>query len=160
MSAAATSRGASSKLFETLIPIPITSRSGAAGLVSIRIPHTFRPWIRTSFGHFKRGRSAGDHRAIASATAPPTATDSRGHKAGSIFQERGSTISLDKVLADIRARDLRDTGRNAAPLAMAADAGVLDTSFLSIEAAVIRAIELVERQLALKAAATRGSSLP
>jgi cytidylate kinase len=76
------------------------------------------------------------------------------------LKERGSTISLDKVLADIRARDLRDTGRNAAPLVMAADAGILDTSFLSIEAAVIRAIELVERQLALKAAATRGASLP
>ena len=71
------------------------------------------------------------------------------------LKERGSTISLDKVLADIRARDLRDTGRNAAPLVMATDAGVLDTSFLSIEAAVIRAIELVERQLALKAAAER-----
>ena len=71
------------------------------------------------------------------------------------LKENGSTISLDKVLADIRSRDLRDTGRNAAPLVMAADAGVLDTSFLSIEAAVIRAIELVERQLALRAHATR-----
>jgi len=69
------------------------------------------------------------------------------------LKERGSTISLDKVLADIRARDLRDTGRNAAPLVMAADAGILDTSFLSIEAAVIRAIELVERQLRLKSSA-------
>ncbi|MEO5938288.1 MAG: d(CMP) kinase [Sphingomonas sp.] len=76
------------------------------------------------------------------------------------LKERGSTISLDKVLADIRARDLRDTGRNAAPLVMAADAGILDTSFLSIESAVIRAIELVERQLALKAAAARDASLP
>ena len=69
------------------------------------------------------------------------------------LKERGSTISLDKVLADIRARDLRDTGRNAAPLVMAADAGILDTSFLSIESAVKRAIELVERQLSLKASA-------
>lgn len=67
------------------------------------------------------------------------------------LKARGSTISLDRVLADIRARDLRDTGRNAAPLVMAADAGILDTSFLSIEAAVRRAIELVERQRALKA---------
>jgi len=71
------------------------------------------------------------------------------------LKERGSTLSLDKVLADIRARDLRDTGRNAAPLVMAADAGILDTSFLSIEAAIIRAIELVERQLALKANVAR-----
>ncbi len=63
----------------------------------------------------------------------------------------GSTISLDKVLADIRARDLRDTGRDAAPLVMAPDAGILDTSFLSIESAVRRAIELVDRQVRLKA---------
>ncbi len=68
------------------------------------------------------------------------------------LKERGSTLSLDRVLADIRARDQRDMGRDAAPLIAAPDAGILDTSFLSIEAAVKRAIELVERQLALKAA--------
>ncbi|MEO5866363.1 MAG: (d)CMP kinase [Sphingomonas sp.] len=67
------------------------------------------------------------------------------------LREGGSTISLDRVLADIRARDLRDTGRNAAPLIMAEDAALLDTSFLSIEAAVKRAIELVDRQVKLKA---------
>ncbi len=71
------------------------------------------------------------------------------------LRDRGSTISLDKVLADIRARDLRDTGRDAAPLVMASDAAMLDTSFLSIEAAVQRAIELVERQRRLKAEAGR-----
>src|SRR5690242_21658594 len=62
------------------------------------------------------------------------------------LKERGSTLSFDKVLADIRVRDQRDMGRDAAPLVMAVDAGILDTSFLSIEAAVKRAIELVERQ--------------
>lgn len=71
------------------------------------------------------------------------------------LKERGSTISLDRVLAEIRARDQRDMGRDAAPLVMAADAGLLDTSFLSIEAAVRRAIELVDRQLILKASAAR-----
>lgn len=71
------------------------------------------------------------------------------------LKERGSTLSFDKVLADIRVRDQRDMGRDAAPLVMAVDAGILDTSFLSIEAAVKRAIELVERQVQLKAAARR-----
>ncbi len=66
------------------------------------------------------------------------------------LRERGSTVSLDRVLADIRARDLRDSSRDAAPLVAAPDAGILDTSFLSIEAAVNRAIELVERQVSLK----------
>lgn len=61
------------------------------------------------------------------------------------LKANGSTISLDKVLADIRVRDLRDTGRNAAPLVMASDAALLDTSFLSIEASVQRAVTLVER---------------
>jgi cytidylate kinase len=57
---------------------------------------------------------------------------------------RGSTLSKDRVLADIRARDARDSSRSTAPLAMAADAALLDTSFLSIEASVQRAIALVE----------------
>ena len=46
---------------------------------------------------------------------------------------------------------MRDSTRSAAPLVAAPDAALLDTSFLSIEASVQRAIELVERQLALKA---------
>lgn len=59
----------------------------------------------------------------------------------------GSPVSLDKVLADIRARDLRDSQRSAAPLVLANDAALLDTSFLSIDNAVQRAIELVEERL-------------
>jgi len=58
----------------------------------------------------------------------------------------GSTLSFDRVLADIRARDARDEGRSAAPLVQAADAAPLDTSSLSIEASVRRAIEIVEGQ--------------
>ena len=56
----------------------------------------------------------------------------------------GSTLSYDKVLADIRARDARDMGRDAAPLVRASDAALLDTSFLSIEASVQKAIALVQ----------------
>lgn len=58
----------------------------------------------------------------------------------------GSGVTYDRVLADIRARDERDSGRATAPLTMAADAAPLDTSFLSIEAAVERAIAIVEGQ--------------
>jgi CMP/dCMP kinase len=67
------------------------------------------------------------------------------------LQAHGSTLSFDKVLADIRARDARDAGRRVAPLLMAPDAMPLDTSFLSIEAAVQRAIGLVEARLKAKA---------
>ena len=63
------------------------------------------------------------------------------------LQAHGSTLSYDKVLADIRARDARDSGRKTAPLVQAADAAVLDTSFLSIEASVEKAIALVEARV-------------
>lgn len=52
--------------------------------------------------------------------------------------------AFETVLADIRRRDARDAGRDAAPLVQAADAALLDTSDLAIDEAVARAIALVE----------------
>ncbi|NWM54745.1 cytidylate kinase, partial [Escherichia coli] len=60
------------------------------------------------------------------------------------LRKHGVLTSLDKVLADIRARDERDSKRTEAPMAQARDAALLDTSFLSIDAAVQRAIAIVE----------------
>ncbi|MEY4305219.1 MAG: hypothetical protein RIT52_1394, partial [Pseudomonadota bacterium] len=51
------------------------------------------------------------------------------------------------ILADIRARDARDSSRSAAPLRQAEDADLLDTSDLTIAAAVQRAIALVEARI-------------
>jgi cytidylate kinase len=56
----------------------------------------------------------------------------------------GLSIHYDAVLNDIRARDERDSARAAAPLRMADDAVLLDTSTLSIDAAIAAAIALVE----------------
>lgn len=81
--------------------------------------------------------------------ATPTIRAQRRHAE---LKKNGATVSLDKVLSDIRSRDDRDTKRSEAPLIAAADAAVLDTSFLSIDAAIQKAIELVERQRAAKAA--------
>lgn len=66
------------------------------------------------------------------------------------LKARGSTLTYDRVLADIRARDQRDASRASAPMTQAADAAVLDTSFLSIDAAVQKAITLVDAQMARK----------
>lgn len=66
------------------------------------------------------------------------------------LRARGQEVSIDKVLADIRARDLRDSQRATAPLVIANDAALLDTSFLSIEASVQRAITLVEERVRSK----------
>jgi cytidylate kinase len=60
---------------------------------------------------------------------------------------RGVSPGLEAVLADILARDARDSGRDAAPLRRADDADLLDTSDLDIEQAVQRAIALVETRL-------------
>lgn len=62
-------------------------------------------------------------------------------------QRRGLTADLDAIVADIEARDRRDMDRSAAPLRQAEGADLLDTSDLTIEAAVQRAIALVDAQL-------------
>ena len=64
------------------------------------------------------------------------------------LKRAGSTLTYDRVLADIRARDTRDSARSIAPLVQAPDAVLLDTSFLSIEAAVQKAIALVDAKAA------------
>jgi cytidylate kinase len=58
---------------------------------------------------------------------------------------QGEEVPFDAVLADIRLRDERDAGRAAAPLTQAADAHLLDTSEMPIEAAFREALALVER---------------
>jgi cytidylate kinase len=60
---------------------------------------------------------------------------------------RGEDISYDEVLADIRRRDERDSGRAVAPLVPPADAHLLDTTELGIEAAFQAALDLVESVL-------------
>jgi cytidylate kinase len=57
---------------------------------------------------------------------------------------QGETVSLDEVLADIRQRDARDSGRAAAPLIQAADAVLLDTSQMTIDQAADAARRIVE----------------
>jgi cytidylate kinase len=54
---------------------------------------------------------------------------------------------LGPVLADLRARDARDAGREAAPMAQAPDALLLDTTDLSIDAAVAAATAFVRGRL-------------
>ena len=61
---------------------------------------------------------------------------------------RGKSSHVDDVLIDIRARDERDAGRDAAPLAQASDAMLLDTSDMDADAAVAAAIRMVAAKLA------------
>ena len=59
----------------------------------------------------------------------------------------GLVVDRDHVLIDIRARDERDSARSAAPLRMAEDAHLLDTSEMDVEQAVAAALAIVERAL-------------
>ncbi len=59
--------------------------------------------------------------------------------------EAGHDIDEKQVLADVRARDARDSSRNDAPMRAAEDAVVLDTSEMSIEVALSAATEVVGR---------------
>ena len=59
---------------------------------------------------------------------------------------RGVDVTFDAVLADVHARDARDTGRADAPLLRAADALLLDNSDMDKNAALAAAIAFVEER--------------
>jgi len=59
----------------------------------------------------------------------------------------GMNVNFADILADIEARDIRDSTRADAPLKPADDAILLDTGDLTIGAAVQAAIALVEAKL-------------
>ncbi len=73
-------------------------------------------------------------------TATPEARARRRHL-------EDTTRDHDAMLAEILARDKRDASRAEAPLRQAEDADLLDTSDLTIGAAVQRAIALVEARI-------------
>ncbi len=60
------------------------------------------------------------------------------------MEKRGERADFDAILADIRARDDRDTNRPISPLKQASDAHLLDTTHLDIDAAIRAAIDIVE----------------
>ncbi len=58
----------------------------------------------------------------------------------------GKVITLDEVLADVKARDDRDMNRAESPLRPADDAVLIDTSDLSIEQALATALAVIEER--------------
>ncbi|MGD9863312.1 MAG: d(CMP) kinase [Pseudodonghicola sp.] len=72
----------------------------------------------------------------------------RAHRRYLELRARGDDTSEDAVLADVQARDERDSARATAPLRAAEDAVRIDTSHLDIEAAVEAAVRVVEAERA------------
>jgi len=83
-------------------------------------------------------------------TASPEA---RARRRTAELRAGGGTVNEADILADIRRRDERDTGRTTAPLKSAPDAHLLDTTHLDIDAAFRAAVDIVE---AARAGRSRG----
>jgi cytidylate kinase len=66
-------------------------------------------------------------------TASPEERAMRRHKQ---LIEKGISSTIESLLLDIRERDARDAGRAVAPLAPGPDAVILDTTGMTIEAAI------------------------
>jgi cytidylate kinase len=74
--------------------------------------------------------------------------DERARRRHAELTAAGLPVHLEDILIDLRARDERDAGRDAAPLLMADDAMLLDTSAMNPDEALTEAIRLVETRLA------------
>lgn len=64
------------------------------------------------------------------------------------LSEAGADVTFEGVLEDVKARDKRDAERETSPMKQADDAVLIDTSDLSIDEAVARAVAVVEARRA------------
>ena len=117
------------------------------------------PEVRAALIDFQRAfaRRAGgavlDGRDIGTVICPEaevklfvTASDEvRAHRRFLELAARGDDVTEAGVLADLRARDARDSARETAPLRAAEDAIVLDTSAMTIDEAVTAAVAVIDR---------------
>ena len=119
------------------------------------------PGVRAALLDFQRkfaGRRGGavlDGRDIGTVICPDadvklfvTASDAvRARRRHAELNAAGSGLTLDQVMADLKSRDERDAARDTAPMVMAEDAHLLDTTELSIDAAVAEAAALIEKKM-------------
>lgn len=144
---------------ESLLAEP-TLRTEAVGSLASRV--SVHPSVRAALVSRQRdfatqeGGAILDGRDIATVIAPDAdakifVTASVPVRAERRFADaiaHGGHPDLATLIADIEARDTRDMSRDHAPLRQADGADLLDTSNLTIDAAVRQAIALVDAQLA------------
>jgi cytidylate kinase len=131
-------------------------RTRAAGEAASRVAVHAR--VREALMEFQRtfaGQEGGavlDGRDIGTVIAPDApaklfvtaSPEVRAERRWKQLKAQGESATLDEVLADIRRRDARDGGRDAAPMKPAPDAILLDTSEMSISQAADAARRIVE----------------
>jgi cytidylate kinase len=134
-------------------------RSEAAGGIASRI--SAYPMVRSALVDRQRsfasqpGGAVLDGRDIGTVIAPEadaklfvTATpEVRARRRHQELERLGVTSHYEDVMIDIQARDERDRTRAAAPLVKADDAYLLDTSELTVDAAIAEAIAAVESKI-------------
>jgi cytidylate kinase len=124
----------------------IASRISTYPLVRDALLERQRRFAGQSGGAVLDGRDIGtiiapEARAKLFVTARP---EVRAQRRYAELKARGLDVHYADVLADIHARDERDIGRAAAPLVMAPDAVLLDTSDMRVGEAIEAAIAAVE----------------
>lgn len=128
-------------------------RSSLAGRAASRVAAL--PEVRAALLDFQKrfarreGGAVLDGRDIGTVICPQAeaklfVTASANVRAARRLAELGEAKTHEMILAEIRARDEQDANRSDAPLRQADDAHLLDTTDLSIDAAVAQAIEYVE----------------
>jgi CMP/dCMP kinase len=129
-------------------------RSGEAGQAASRV--AVIPEVRAALVEFQRrfaradGGAVLDGRDIGTVICPAAevklyVTASAEVRAHRRWLELGGDEA--RVLAEVMERDARDAGRDVAPMVAAVDALVLDTSAMTVEAAVDRAVAAVADRL-------------
>ncbi|SLM62997.1 MULTISPECIES: (d)CMP kinase [Dickeya] len=65
------------------------------------------------------------------------------------LQEKGFNVNFERLLSEIKERDDRDRGRSVAPLVAAPDALLLDSTNMTLDDVVARALAYVRERLSL-----------
>ncbi len=142
---------------DSLLDDPVLRDEATGGLAS-RV--SIHPGVRAALFDRQRafalqpGGAVLDGRDIGTVIAPDAdvklfvtaSAEARAERRLAEMLAKGRTTSLTEMLADIEARDARDSGRKDAPLRAASDALLLDTSMLDSEGAIAAAIALVEQR--------------
>ena len=73
-------------------------------------------------------------------------SEERGQRRYRELLQKGMDVDLDRITREIRERDLQDSGRELAPLKVASDAHVIDSSVLSIDEVLAFMMELAGKR--------------
>ncbi|MBN8993709.1 MAG: (d)CMP kinase [Rhizobiales bacterium] len=132
-------------------------RGHAAGELASRV--AVHPPVRAALLDFQRrfaarpGGAVLDGRDIGTAIVPEAdvkiyvtaSPEVRARRRTDELARKGRQVEFPRILAEIRERDKRDSGRAVAPLRQAPDAALLDTTDKDIDTAFRAAVDIIEK---------------